>query len=171
MGLSNALSGGIVMVALISVLLTVPGIVGTTSIVQDASTEISDLETKIYHTNISISSLSPSLGSNVITYVINNDDSEKLWNFEKFDVIISFSGATSGPLTEKLTFAGVCSGNPAAGNWCINSFTNDILDPNVLNEGESINVRSSVSENLATGSVSVIFSTDYGATTTLASSV
>lgn len=168
MGLSNAISGGIIMVALISVLLTVPGIVGTTSIVQDASTEISDLETKIYHTDISISSLSTSLGSNLITYTISNEDSEKLWNFEKFDVIITFNGTASGILTEQLSFAGDCSGNPTSGNWCISSYTNDLIDPNVLNEGESINVRNSVSENLDAGNVSVIVATDNGVSTSAA---
>ena len=93
------------MVALISVLLTVPGIVGTTSIVQDASIEISQIEAEIYDTDISISSASASAGSSTVTLTLSNSGSEKLWNYEKFDVFLTYDGASSGRVTDKLTYS------------------------------------------------------------------
>ena len=158
------------MVALISVLLTVPGIIGTTSIVQDASTDISEIETKIYHTDIAISSLSSSLGSNLVTFTVSNTGNEKLWDYTNFDLFITYNGTTSGIKTEQLSYSGTCSGNPSSGNWCVNSFTNDLLDPSILNEGESMNLRSTVSENADIGLVAIIISTDNGVSTSKSSS-
>ena len=160
MGLSNAISGGIVMVALISILLTLPGIMNTTSDVQDAANEISDLETEIYNTDISISSLSANTGSDTITYSLNNDGPEKLWNFEKFHVFVTYVGVSSGQKTESLTYSNTCSA--ISGQWCISSLNNDNLDPGIINEGESGNLSLTVDEKLATGIVAVIVSTQNG---------
>lgn len=160
MGLSNAISGGIIMVALISILLTVPGIVGTTSIVQDAANEIADIETEIYNTDIGISSLAASTGSATITFSLSNDGPEKLWDFEQFDIFVTYIGDTSSKKTEKLSYSGSCSAT--AGLWCVSSITNDILDPSLINEGESGNISLTVDENLATGIVIVMVSTGNG---------
>lgn len=153
------------MVALIAVLLTVPGIVGTTSVVQDASTDISEIETKIYNTGIAVSSLSSSADSALVTFTVSNPGSEKLWDFANFDLFITYNGTSSGLRTEQLTYSGTCSGDPSAGNWCINSFTNDLLDPSILNQGEAMNLRSTLSENADTGLVAVIISTNNGVST------
>ena len=169
MGLSNAIAGGIVMVALISILLTLPGIMSTTTEVQDAATEMSDIETEIYNTDISISSLSASTGSDTITFSLNNDGPEKLWNFDKFNVFVTYIGASSGQKTETITYSSSCSAS--AGLWCISSLNNDNLDPGIINEGESANLSLTVDENLATGIVIVVVSTQNGVVASTSDSV
>lgn len=164
MGLSNALSGGIIMVALISVLLTVPGIVGTTSIVQDASTDISNIEESIRNTNIKISYLSATSGSDLIEFTVNNMGDEKLWDYDKFNLIISYD-ETSSLLTESLSYAGECSGDPNSGFWCNDGISTDTIDPGILNYYEQMNIKAKVANNVATGIVIVVMSTDNGVTT------
>lgn len=171
MGLSNAISGGIVMVTMVLVILSMPFLLDSTLVVQDAATEISELETKISQTNISTSSLVGNLGSNLITFILHNDDSEKLWNFEKFSLLITFDGDTSGRLTESLAYNGVCSGSPPSGFWCYDSISPDILDPGILNENEFMNIKATVSENLTSGILLVVVSTDNGVTTTISAAV
>ena len=149
------------MVALISVLLTVPGIVGTTSIVQDASHEISDIEESIRNTDIKLTFLSASSGSDLVVFTVNNHGDEKLWNFEKFDLIITYDEASS-LLTESLSYAGACSGDPSAGYWCNDGITPDIIDPGILNTNEQMNVKATVANNIVSGIVIVVMSTDNG---------
>ena len=170
MGLSNALSGGIVMVALISVLLTVPGIVGTTSIVQDASTEIADVELKIANTQISLSLLSATNGDDLITFTLSNVGTEKLWNYDKFNIFVTYD-EDSTRYTESLTYAGDCSGEPSAGNWCVSSISNDNLDPGILNQNEDMSIQLKVNQNTQNGIVIVVLSVDNGETTTISTTV
>ena len=170
MGLSNALSGGIVMVALISVLLTVPGIVGTTSIVQDASNEIADVELKIANTHISLLSIIATNGDDLITLVLSNGGSEKLWNYEKFNLFVTYD-EDSTRYTESLTYSGDCSGEPSKGNWCLSSISNDSLDPGILNQNESMVIQLKVDQDTQNGLVIVVLSTDNGETTSISTTV
>ena len=170
MGLSNALSGGIVMVALISVLLTVPGIVGTTSIVQDASTEIAEIELKIANTHISLSTLSATNGDDLVTFTLSNSGTEKLWNYDKFNIFVTYD-EDSSRYTESLTYAGTCSGDPAKGNWCVSSISNDNLDPGILNQNESMNISLKVDHDTQNGVVIVVLSVDNGETTSISTTV
>ena len=171
MGLSNAVSGGIVMVTMVLVILTLPLLLDSTLQVQDAANESSDLEKIISQTNIETSTLLGTLGSDLVTFSLSNDGSAKLWNFEKFSILVTYDGATSGRLNELLTYAGTCSGDPSSGNWCIDSIASDTLDPGILNEGESMLIKTRVNENLVTGILFVVVSTDNGITTTISTSI
>ena len=170
MGLSNALSGGIVMVALISILLTVPGIVGTTSIVQDASNEIADIELEIANTHISLSSLSATNGDDLITFTLTNFGTEKLWNYEKFNIFVTYD-EDANRYTDSITYAGNCSGDPAKGFWCVDSISGDNLDPGILNQNENMSIRLKVNQDTQNGIVIVVLSVDNGETTTISTTV
>jgi hypothetical protein len=139
----------------------VPGIVNQTISITKASTDISDVENSILRTNIGLSSLTAVSGSNVINFTVNNSGTEKLWNFEKFDLIITYISA-SGTMTESLIYAGACSGNPTSGTWCVASISSDNIDPKILNMDEILSARSKVNQSPISGTVSVTLSTDNG---------
>ncbi len=161
MGLSIVISGGIVLFALVYILLTMPGVVNQTILITKASTDISEVEDSILRTNIEMSSLSAASGSSVVNFTINNTGTEKLWDFTKFSLFLTYTSA-SGTQTESLSYEGTCSGNPSSGSWCIASISSDNVDPNILNADETLNVRSTVSQSLISGTVVTTFSTDNG---------
>lgn len=149
------------MFTLVYVMLMIPGIADKTVLITKASSDISEVENSMLKTNIQVDSISASTGSSVINFTVNNSGTEKLWNFEKFSLLVTYSSA-SGTRTELLAFAGDCSGNPASGNWCVDSISDDGLDPDILNAGELLNARSRVSTSVAAGTVTTVVSTNNG---------
>jgi len=144
------------------VMMTLTGFVGTMFTIGDASTQISEVENTIDKTDISLETLFAQSGLATVNFTLNNDDQEKLWNFEKFNVIVEYE-AGSGQLLEVLTFSGNCLGvSPSAGNWCIEGISGDFLDEGILNEGESAEVFTQVSQNLVNQNARVTVSTDNG---------
>ena len=160
MGLSVVVGGAITLFALVYVLLAVPGIVTQTSTITKASTDISEVENSQLRTKILMDSLSASSGSSEIDFTVSNSGTEKLWDFEKFSLIITYQYA-SGTKTEALSYAGFCS-SPSSGTWCVSSISSDNVEPNILNSDEVLNVHSSVSQTLSSGTVSATFLTDNG---------
>jgi hypothetical protein len=159
-------SGGIILVVLGITLMTAPKLLDSTLSLQDASTSISQVEDDISSTSINVDTLvAPTTNPDEITFSIDNIDEEKLWNFEKFNVFITYDGST-GQFTEDLSYAGTCGGQPASGTWCIDSISDDILDPAILNYGESLNIKSTVANSISSGTVIVVIGTDNGVTST-----
>lgn len=155
--------------ALIYILLTLPGMVNQTVSITKASTEISEVENSMLKTNIGIKSLSAVSGSTAINFTVNNSGTEKLWNFQKFSLLITYP-ITGQTMTESLSYTGTCSGSPSSGTWCIASISADNVDPNILNTGEYLNARSRVSQTPISGTVSTIVSTNNGIVATNATS-
>ncbi len=171
MGLSNVVSGGIILVALVLALMTMPKLLDSTLSLQDASSSVSEIEDDISSTSISVDTLvAPTANPDEITFSVNNIGEEKLWNFDKFNVIITYDGSSS-QYTEVLSYAGICSGQPAEGKWCINSISDDILDPDILNYGESLDIKSTVANDISSGIVIVVVGTDNGVTATISTSI
>jgi len=95
-------------------------------------------------------------------------DIDKLWNFEEFDLFVTYEGTVSGTLTEQITYGGDCLGGlPAQGNWCIESINGDMLDPGILNSAEGANIRVQVNEILDNVNAVVSITTDNGVTDTV----
>jgi len=162
MGLSVAIAGAIVLSVLMVVLMTMTGFVGTMFTIGDVTTQISQVEKSIAKTDISLDALEALSGSAKVNFTLNNDDTEKLWNFEHFNVLIEYDNA-AGTVVEELSFNGDCSGiAPLAGNWCIESIGADILDEDIINDGESGDIWTQVSQNLVSANALVTVSTDNG---------
>ncbi len=162
MGLSVAIAGAIVLSVLMVVLMTMTGFVGTMFTIGDVTTQISQVEKSIAKTDISLDALEALSGSAKVNFTLNNDDTEKLWNFEHFNVFIEYDNA-AGPVIEELSFNGDCSGiAPSAGNWCIETIGADILDEGIINDGESGDIWTQVSQNLVNPNPFVTVSTDNG---------
>ena len=160
MGLSNALSGGIILFGIIYVIFTFAGFTDTAVSLTEVSSQVSDLENKLFKTSIAIV-IEDDPGTNANFFMnMTNTNSEKLWDFENFDVIVTYDhgGIT---YTETISYASSCP--PASGEWCILSWVNDVIDPEILNNGETVNFRVAVQNNLEDSTnVIVIVSTPNG---------
>jgi len=161
MGLSVAISGGIILTVFVLILLSLPGFVDKMFSLGDISSQVSAFDLKIANTDISLESLFAANGSPYVNFTLNNDDREKLWNFDKFNVIVRYD-SVSGILVEELSYAGNCSGVPPVGSWCIETIAGDFLDVGILNDGESAKILTQVSQNLVSGNAFVTVSTDNG---------
>ena len=158
MGLSNAISGGIIMFGITYVIFTFGGFTDQAALFSDASTETSDLENKILKTSFTIDSIVTAAPASTFTVDITNTGIEKLWAYDKFDMIITYDSAGT-TYTESLEYAEVCG----VGKWCITLFSNDVIDPEIINQGESIIIECTISRLLQSGTTMIIvISTDNG---------
>ena len=165
MGLSVAISGGIILTVFMLILLSLPGFVDKMFSIGDITSQVTQHEQEISNTEINVEQISVLVGSSTVNFTLNNVGSEKLWNFENFDLFIEYDGATPGKLIEELTFSGECLGTvPVTGNWCIQSITSDIKDPGIINTDEKVTIWTQVSQNLVTSTAIVTIVTDNGVT-------
>ena len=160
MGLSNALSGGIILFGITYVIFTFGGFTDTAASFSEASHKISDLESKLAKTSIGVTIESTPGTDTTFDFDITNSNLEKQWDFENFDVIITYdsSGVT---YTATQTFDSECP--PVSGEWCISSWTSDVVDPEILNNGETITITTEIANSLQSSTdLIVIVSTPNG---------
>ena len=134
MGLSIAISGGIVTFSIIYVMMSFPAILDDTAKLSTSSAQMSNTLNAIMHTNIEISNLQNEHDTETTTFSVNNTGNTILWNYKEFDVIITYQTNIGGPpatLTEVLNYANSCTAL-ASDHWCIQSITNDLIHPGIL---------------------------------------
>jgi len=167
MGLSVAIAGGIVMVTIMLVMLTIPNVVNNIFSIGEVSSKSSKVDDSVSKTKISIQELYTQTGSPRVNFTLNNEGSTTLWDFNNFNVIVKYTGAVSGQKIESLSYNGECLGAvPPAGQWCIQSILNDVADPKLLNSDEQARIRTRLSENLASNTAIITVATDNGVTFT-----
>ncbi|MEX2313860.1 MAG: hypothetical protein WD650_07750 [Nitrosopumilaceae archaeon] len=165
MGLSIAVSGAIIMISMVLVLYVFSGTAMNVFSLGEVSSEVSEYNDSISKSEISLHHVSTLVGSPNINLTLRNDGQVKTWRFSMYDVLVTYDGATSGKLTEQLSYSGDCLGGiPTSGSWCIQSITRDVLDPGLLNPTEEANIRLRVNENLADESAIIVISTAKGVT-------
>ena len=142
------------------VIFTFGGLTDKAASFSDVSSETTDWESKLVKTSIDITIPNDPGTDSTFSFDITNTNLEKLWRFDKFDVIITYE-SNAITYTEIMTYDSVCP--PTIGEWCINTWTNDVLDPKILNSGETMTVDVEVSNNLQSGGdLIVIVSTPNG---------
>jgi len=164
MGLSVAISGGIIMFGIIYLMFSLSGLTDSIASISDSSMHSSDLENKLVKTSIVINSITATGTTPDVGIVIKNNGIEKLWEFEKFNVIITYdsSGTT---YTENLTYAATCPSS--SGQWCPLTFNNDVIDPKILNYNETLSIDAKVSNNITSlSNVICVVSTQNGVVAT-----
>ena len=167
MGLSVVISGGIILSVMMMLFFTIPGLTDKMFSIGDVASQVAQFEKSLSDTEISMEDLDVAVGSPRVNFTVINEGQEKLWNFNDFNLFVTYDEATGSP-TETLSFDGMCQGVvPPAGNWCIETISDDVLDPDVLNGGESARIWTQVNQDLTTGNTIVSFNTDNGATATL----
>jgi archaeal flagellar protein FlaF len=172
MSLSGAVVTGILMIVIMYILLTMPGVVDNIIFFEETDKEASSFEETIKDTNISLSSLSTVVGTNIVTSDMYNTGSEKLWNFAKFDYIIHYNSTSNGRQLERLTYAGDCGGaNPSSGKWCIDSFISDNIDPKIVNRSEGMTIKGATTLNINYGKLITTLSTERGVVTSISNTI
>ena len=168
MGLSVAISGGIILTVFMLILLSLPGFVDKMFSIGDITSQVAQLEKTISDTEISMNHVSTLLNEPTLNFTLKNNGQQKLWNFNDFDMFVTYDGIISDRITEQITYSGDCLGGlPAQSSWCIESITGDMLDPGILNSAESANIRVLLAENLANVNAIVSITTDNGITDTV----
>ncbi|MDR3781767.1 MAG: hypothetical protein P4K92_00445 [Candidatus Nitrosotalea sp.] len=164
MGLSIAISGGIVTFSIIYVMMSFPAILDGTAKLSTSSEQMSNTLNTIMHTNISISGLANTHDNATATFSVTNTGNIILWNYKEFDTIITYQANTVGTptLTEVLHYNNNC-GTLVSDQWCIQSITNDLIHPGILDPKEIANIHAKLQNptNLG-GTLTLNFGTDNG---------
>jgi hypothetical protein len=167
MGLSSAISGGIVMMMMVIVLvMAIPPVINANMASSRAYSERTQLDGEMARTSIRINSTQSLPPSQSISLTLENDGNVKLWNFDKFTILVTYdyepSPGQSETVTEALSYGGMTD-SPAAGQWGISGFVEDGLDPQILNPEESMIIICKLSNDLyVTGSFTTVIATDNG---------
>ena len=148
------------MFTLVYILLLLPGLSDKTTSMTEASSKISQVENSILKTNISVSGLSR-IDNDNYDFNLTNLGLEKLWDYEKFTVIISYSDG-SDIITRVITYGGTCSGYPSANQWCRQSISSDNIDSGILNTNEIMSARITVNPTSIAATTTLVVSTDNG---------
>ena len=105
MGLSIAISGGIILSVMLLVFMTIPGLMEKFVSIEVTSSKNSDLEDKILKTDTKIQESLAFSGSNIVNFDLLNEGNEKLWDYDKFNVIITYDAYTGGAIPTRLAAA------------------------------------------------------------------
>jgi len=107
MGLSIAIGGGVIMMTLLFIFGILSIMMFQIQVETTANSQAFDNNDEIRKTSISISGINSTVGSNLVNFTLTNEGSEKLWNFDDFDVIIRYDADISGAktrVTEQFTY-------------------------------------------------------------------
>jgi hypothetical protein len=148
------------MFTLVSILFLLPGLTDKTASITEASSKMSQIDNSILKTNISVSGLTR-IDNDNFDFNLTNLGLEKLWDYERFTVIISYS---DGPdvITRVLTYDGACSGYPSANQWCRQAISSDNIDSGILNTNEIMSARVTVNPTSSAVTATIVISTDNG---------
>lgn len=167
MGLSIAISGGIVTFSIVYAMMSFPAIVDDTTKISASESQMTNNQFLRLQTNISISNLQDQNGNGAATFQVINTGNTVLWNYNNFDVIITYQeNATNNPvLTETLRYVNSCSGL-ASDQWCISHIQNDNIHPGLLDPEEIATINAQPAHTTESGGdFTVEFGTDNGVTT------
>lgn len=107
MGLSIAIAGGVTMMTLLVVFGLLSVMMVQLHVETTSGTEAFDNNNKILKTDIRISGVNASSGSKLINFTLTNDGSQKLWNYDEFDVLLTYDANVLGSkkrVTEQFTY-------------------------------------------------------------------
>ncbi|MEM2856618.1 MAG: hypothetical protein QW416_05915 [Candidatus Nitrosocaldaceae archaeon] len=161
MGLSIVIAGSIIITTLlISSITTINSIndMFEMSMINNYSIKLNNEKSD---TNITISSIQANSNNNLVTLSLNNNGTSKLWDYNHFDLIITYDANISNNkirVTEYMIYSTVLSN----GRWTL-SITDDIADPNILNPNETAIINARLSNVIyPNGKIIVAISTNNG---------
>ena len=157
MGLSIVVAGAIVIFTLFAVLNSFLNISENIFEMGETVKKSSQTEKTLIDTDIEIQGIV--LDTDDITVTLYNQGKVKLWNFEKFDVIMTYDNAV-GRKTDNLIFT-ECPADD--GYWCIQEIQDDIEDPQILNPFETaLIIANATLPIISPGELTLYISTDNG---------
>lgn len=164
MGLSVGITGAIMLFTFLITLTIIPFTLEEITDSGVIAYEKVRSEDVVLKTKIEISSMTVNENSDSMSFTLTNTSTEKIWNYEKFDVIVTYDIGGSSIQTDVLSYDTSCP--PSSGSWCIDQFVDDNLDPTVLNPDESIVIDIDLTQQVTTNGIArLIVSTDSGVNT------
>jgi archaellum component FlaF (FlaF/FlaG flagellin family) len=107
MGLSVAVSGGIICATVVAAFSIVFAITGQVYEINSSRTQSSNLDSIVTQTSVNASYAYVQSGNNVVSITLENNGNAKLWDYENFNVIVTYNASISGSpslRTEHLTY-------------------------------------------------------------------
>jgi len=95
------------MMAIMMIFVVISVMVYEIQVETTASSQAFDNNDEITKTSISISGINYTVGSNLVNFTLTNEGSEKLWNYDEFNVIVTYDADISGirtRVTEEFTY-------------------------------------------------------------------
>jgi hypothetical protein len=172
MGLSIAIAGGIIGITVLSILSIIFSMTGQLYDINSSRTKSVDNQNVVFHTNMTITDVEATSGSQFVNFTLTNTGIEKLWNYDKFDVVINYTaniGGLGAQRTEHFTYlaGSPCGpdGSTGTNNWTIMSISSDYIDPNIINTNEGASICAKLTNPVySSGTVQVTISSDSGYT-------
>lgn len=128
MRLSNAMSGAIILFGITYTMFSFVSFTDILISMNEALFERSALDVKIANTSIELIILNSIPVGTSFIFQIENTDLKKLWDFENFDIIVSYNNTVTN-YTETLSYY---SEYPLpSGSLCIFDFNDDLFEPNI----------------------------------------
>lgn len=174
MGLSNAVSGGIMLAAMTAAMASVIGLFDAGVIASEATQQRAVLDDTVAKTELTMTDIAR-VNNQFTEYDFSNDGNTKLWDYAKFTFVVRYDNSTAGNTYTNvvLAYGGISIGvNPPVDNtWVIYAFdANDANnDPRVINPGETFTVRARFNPQTQGGGANetvATMSTDNGAIAT-----
>lgn len=157
MGLGIAIAGGIICATVLAVFSIVFSTSGQIYEINSSRTHAADLQNVVFQTDMEISDVTAQSGSQFVNFTLTNTGNEKLWNYEKFDVMVNYTADVLGFPTQRIesitytTNSDDISINSVSSNSqnCISC----ILSHTVAGTNKLLIVGVSISDNTAVSSV------------------
>lgn len=102
MGLGIAIAGGIICATVLAVFSIVFSTSGQIYEINSSRTSAADLQSVVFQTDMTVSDLTAQSGSQFVNFTLTNTGNEKLWNYEKFDVIVNYTADVLGFPTQRI---------------------------------------------------------------------
>jgi len=118
LGLSIAISGGIITVVFVFIMGIIFLISYQINTESTASSEIFDVNDSILKTGLQIQYVNTSSGTDIINFDLVNVKNEKLWDYDKFDLLVTYDADISGTktrVTEQFTFNDIATFSESEG--------------------------------------------------------
>ena len=129
----------------------------------DSWQDAEERSVELVRSDITITTIT-AVGPNV-DVTVRNDGATRVVDFSRMDVVVQYTGAGTS-FIKYLPFTIETTPQPAD-TWRVISITNDVIDPNVLNTGESLNIRMRLTPAPDSGSHWVQVTTELGISASL----
>lgn len=101
MGLSIAVAGGIICITVLAAFSIVFSLSGQVYEINSSRTKAVDIQNTIFQTNMTVDEITAEAGSQFVNFTLTNTGNEKLWNYDKFDVVINYTANVLGSPTQR----------------------------------------------------------------------
>ncbi len=124
MAFSIVIAGGIVGAAMIVIFSIVFSMTEQVYEINSSRTQSTDLQSTVFQTNLAIKSINTLSNNQYVNFTLKNTGNEKLWNYEKFDIIINYTANILGVPTQRVEYFSYATESPGISINSVSSTSN-----------------------------------------------